>query len=158
MGVMAPVTADQVADFFVRFSRERGDGVSNLKLQKLLYYAQGWYLALNREPLFDDELQAWMHGPAQRQVCGRFKRWSWNPIEADIPDPKLSDDVADHLIEVYEVYGRFSPWELERMTHSEAPWREARGDLHDSEPSEELISKKSMRRYFSDRLEASERS
>ena len=55
-------SANQVAQNIIGFSHEHGDPISNLKLQKLLYYAQAWYLALYDVPLFDDPIEAWVHG------------------------------------------------------------------------------------------------
>ena len=60
---MAEVSARQVAQFMISFSHEHGDPISNLKLQKLLYYAQAWFLALQDKPLFDERIEAWAHGP-----------------------------------------------------------------------------------------------
>ena len=60
------------------------------------------------------------------------------------------------MVEVYEAYAKFSAWDLERMTHAEDPWREARGDLPDDEASNAVIPVESMRRYFSGRLKTQE--
>ena len=57
-------TVDQIANYFLSLSDpEIGDGISNLKLQKLCYYAQGFYLAQHDTPLFEDTIEAWQHGP-----------------------------------------------------------------------------------------------
>ena len=60
---MAISNAQDVANFFIGRFQEAQDPVTNLKLQKLLYYAQGWYLAFFDEPLFDERIEAWLHGP-----------------------------------------------------------------------------------------------
>lgn len=137
-----------VASFFVWFCHETGGFVSNLELQKYLYYAQGWYLAFYGRPLFAEPLQAWVHGPAHSGTYGRFKHNGFQPIADDIPEPGLSEQVRAHLVEVYNAYNKFSGWDLERMTHAEDPWLEARGDLPEDEPSQAGISRESMRRYF----------
>ena len=153
---MARSSAGEVADFFVCFCHETGSFVSNLELQKYLYYAQGWFLAIYDEPLFDEELQAWIHGPVHPATYRRFKHNSWNSIGDKVERPELDETIQSHLREVYEAYGRFSGWDLERMTHDEGPWREARGDLPDDEGSSEVITHESMRRYFGGRLKDSE--
>lgn len=147
---MAEITADQAADFLVALSQDAGDPVTNLKLQKLLYYAQGWYLALYNEPLFDDRIEAWPHGPVVPRIYGRFKNWRWDPIGEAIPSPRLPDRAKSHLNEVMQVYGVYSAYQLERMTHDESPWKITRGNIPADEPSNAVISKELMREYFSE--------
>ena len=144
----------EVADFLVRFCDEHGDVITNLRLQKYLYYAQGWFLAFYDRPLFDEDLQAWVYGPVHPETYRRFKHHSFQPVTGDdVGSSELPDIVQDHLVEVHSAYGKFSAWDLERMTHAEDPWREARGDLPEDEPSTAVISQESMRRYFRGRLE-----
>jgi uncharacterized phage-associated protein len=153
----AATTAAAVADFFVWFCHETGSLITNLELQKHLYYSQAWYLALHGQPLFDEPLQAWQHGPVQPAQYHRFKHNSWNPIADPIKAPKLPAKVEKHLREVYEVYGKFNGWDLERMSHREDPWIEARQGLPDDAASTTAISHESMKRYFRGRLERSKR-
>ena len=65
---MAVSTAKAVADAFLHISTENRSGITNLKLQKLIYYAQAWFLALHDEALFDDPIEAWVHGPVVPEV------------------------------------------------------------------------------------------
>jgi uncharacterized phage-associated protein len=150
---MAITTGRRIADFVICFSREHGDPVSNLKLQKLLYYAQAWYLALNDHALFDERIEAWVHGPAVPPVYGDFKQWSWQPITMNVDPPNLEEGVVAHLNEVMDAYGGFSAYELERLTHDEDPWRNARQGLAPDEPSHMVISHDDMRRYYRARLD-----
>lgn len=145
---MSRTTADAVANFFLRFVCDHGDVLTNLKLQKLLYYAQGWYLGLYGEPLFREKLQAWIHGPVQPRVWRRFKEYGPHAIQEDPSDVDLPQDVKRHLTEVFDAYGSFSAWELQRMTHSEPPWQKARGDLPMDAQSTATISNIDMKVYF----------
>lgn len=70
---MAELAAKRVADYIIAFAHEHGDPVSNLKLQKLLYYAQAWHLALHDNPLFDERIEASVHGPAVPPVYGALQ-------------------------------------------------------------------------------------
>jgi len=65
---MMPTLALQIARHIVRESRTTGEPITNLKLQKLLYYCQGWHLAYHEKVLFSDPIQAWVHGPAVPNV------------------------------------------------------------------------------------------
>ena len=97
---MPNTTPLEASRFIVRFCREHGDGVSNLKLQKLLYYAQAWNLAIHSKLLFNDPIQAWVHGPVVPSVWHEFRKWSWQPIGGPILIPKISKKVERHLEEV----------------------------------------------------------
>jgi uncharacterized phage-associated protein len=145
---MAETTANAVADFFLSFCQEHGDCLTNLRLQKLVYYAQAWHLALYNAPLFDEKFQAWVHGPVVPSLYQRFKRYGWQPITAAVSEPNISGHVREHLEEVFNVYGRYSAWDLERMTHSEEPWTAAREGLDLDENCEREISDDLMLEYY----------
>jgi uncharacterized phage-associated protein len=151
---MASTPALRVADYFVRAALDRGDGITNLKLQKLLYYAQAWFLAFYDRPVFPEPIEAWVHGPVVAVVFRRFKDYRWNPIAAPAGRERVAIGVDAHLNEVLRVYGSFSATELERMTHFEGPWRAARGGIPDHLPSRAEIPHKLMRDYYRKRLDA----
>jgi uncharacterized phage-associated protein len=151
---MAGTTARLVADFVISFAQEHGDPVSNLKLQKLLYYAQAWHLAIFDRPLFDERIEAWVHGPAVPPVYGDFKQWTWQPIGIEIAAPDLGHEISDHLNEIMDVYGELSAYQLEKLTHSEDPWRNARGGIPPDGPSNAIIPHEEMKQYYRARLHA----
>jgi uncharacterized phage-associated protein len=139
----------RATDFLLIESRERGEVLTNLKLQKLLYYAQAWHLALDDIPLFDEDFQAWVHGPVLPTQYFRFRDFRWQPIIAEIGKPDIDDEnLAAFLEEIIDVFGSESAVALELMTHRERPWQEARGDLLPYEPSSIPISKTTMRDYY----------
>lgn len=139
-----------VAQYIIAFFQKAGDPVSNLKLQKLLYYVQGWHLGLNDgKPAFDGSFQAWVHGPVNPDVYHTYKGYRWNPIDAEMGMPDgIGEDLAKHIREVLDVYGVDSGWELERRTHLESPWIEARKGLPPDAESCEVITNESMTRFF----------
>lgn len=154
---MSKVTSDQVADYILWTACQKGDLITNLKMQKLIYYAQAWYLALYGEPLFDAEFQAWVHGPVQPSLWRRFKDARWEPINCDPyydedSNAEIPEDVRDHLDEIITVFFDYSAYRLERMTHDEAPWQHARGILASDEPSTQVISHEDMKQYYSSLL------
>lgn len=145
---MAETTAFQVADNILSSAAEYGDPITNLKLQKLLYYAQAWHLALHDKPLFDERIEAWVHGPAVPPVYGAFKAMGWQPI---VPPPiivDVSDAVKSHVREVLEAYGGLSAYQLELLTHQEYPWQNARRGLAPDEPSNNIISQDDMKAFY----------
>ena len=145
---MAVSTAYLAAESLINLSHEKANPISNLKLQKLLYYAQAWHLVLLDDALFDDEIEAWVHGPVVPCVFRKFRDARWSIL------PKTESPVIEraHLEEVWRVYGKFEAWRLERLSHSESPWRDARDGLPLDVPSHNIISKKSMKTYYSSLL------
>ncbi|OGG99911.1 MAG: hypothetical protein A2600_12900 [Candidatus Lambdaproteobacteria bacterium RIFOXYD1_FULL_56_27] len=103
-----------------RYDVEAGETVSNLQLQKLLYYAQGWHLAFFGKPLFDAQLQAWDHGPVQPFVYREYKHFSWSSITLPLHEAKKEEDPFLDCIKWF--YGAIHGKELERQTHKELPW------------------------------------
>lgn len=152
----AKYTANDIANWFLgAIDRDAGDAITHLKLQKLVYYAQAWSLALpsRDRPLFDEELQAWAHGPVAESVFHEFKGNAWDALPAPKAVPDIADEDADHLREILAVFGEFSAKQLERMTHSEAPWLEARGDLPPEARSNAVIDKGRMADFYRDLYE-----
>ena len=125
-----------------------GELVTNLKLQKMLYYQQGFHLAYFGTPLFDDEIEAWMYGPVVPSVYNHYKGNGRNGI---IPDNEIKFSFEDRkeealFNEVYKVYGKYSATGLMNMTHNESPWISTpRGEGN-------VISKDKLTSFFKSRL------
>jgi uncharacterized phage-associated protein len=102
-----------------------GGVVSNMKLQKLLYYTQGIYVAVNGadDPLFADRIFAWDHGPVITTVYQEYCRYRKRALPLE-DRPTLSKYDSSIVEEVYRVFSTFSGWQLRVMTHAEAPWKE----------------------------------
>jgi uncharacterized phage-associated protein len=147
----ADYTARQIADNLIKLASDSGIEITNLKLQKLLYYAQAWNLVLHDKMLFSENLEAWVHGPVVARVFGDFKEYRWKPIDCVGEHPE-EESVREHLSEVLNVYGGYTATQLERLTHQEPPWREARGSLAPDEPSRNVIPLKTMKDYYSSLL------
>ncbi len=144
-----PTSAQVIADYFLWLSNESGSFLSNLKLQKLLYYAQGWHLALKNSRLFRDQMQAWVHGPAIPRIYGRYKKFSFNPIVEDVNKPDLPPTTEAFLRDVAKVFFPLDAFYLELATHREPPWLNARGCLPAEASCKNPISESDMLDYFS---------
>ncbi|MDX2267707.1 MAG: DUF4065 domain-containing protein [Bryobacter sp.] len=141
------LTCHDIANYFLAtLDSEAGDLMSNLKLQKLVYYAQGFHLALYDKPLFDSPIEAWAHGPVVPELYHRFKAYGANAIP-ETPAIEVSHygpQVLELLEEVSTVYGQFSATKLRNMTHEEAPWKQT--------PLGQVISHERMQQFFKTRL------
>lgn len=141
---MAKNNIYEVAERFLSF-----ESMSHKKLQKLCYYAQAWHLALLGEPLFDERIEAWIHGPVSPDLYHEYKEYGWQPIPKVSKDGMdFSDQSEDLIKEVMRVYGHLDGDELEMLTHEEKPWQEAREGYDDLEPSHQKIVNESMRKYY----------
>jgi uncharacterized phage-associated protein len=125
--VGVPYSALTIAKWFVAWAEAEGEELSNLKLQKLLYYAQGHHLAAYQRPLFTEPVQAWSHGPVVPQVYHQFKSFGSASIELAEDDPFEWDAVdpatSELLSKVWNTYGGYSAGRLRNMTHEESPWK-----------------------------------
>jgi uncharacterized phage-associated protein len=147
-------SASDIANCIIAAFHKRHEEITNLKLQKLVYYAQAWHLALYGKPLFRDRIEAWIHGPVVPPVFWSFRKYGWKAISGSVHCHALSDHTQAHLKEVVRAYGKFDGPTLERMTHQEAPWRDARKGLAPDEPSNRVITNEAMKKYYGAQLHA----
>ena len=134
-----------VANWFLSQS-----SMTHKKVQKLCYYAQAWYCTLyDGTPLFEDEIQAWVHGPVIVSLYPIFFVYCWSEIpKKEFDASVLSNEAIEVLEAVYNTYGGFTGDQLESLTHSEEPWKVARGDLKPWETCSTPISCSAMREYY----------
>ena len=139
---MTTYSAKQIADFFL----SKGS-VSPKKLQKLVYYAYSWAMALlteseNDEPvrIFEEPIEAWVHGPVVASLYDEYRSYGYRDIEKkENISFDFGEDLADVLEQVWSIYGGFSGNQLEDLTHSEDPWIEARKGLGPLDSSQNQI-------------------
>lgn len=122
------------------------DGISTMKLQKLCFYAQSWHYALQEQKLFEQDFQAWANGPVCyplfQQHRGQFTVRACD-IAGGEPS-RISADSRAVIDEVLKAYGGLSGADLSKLTHSESPWKSARGDLPAGATCNEVITVASM--------------
>ncbi|MEI8061437.1 MAG: type II toxin-antitoxin system antitoxin SocA domain-containing protein [Candidatus Berkelbacteria bacterium] len=147
------ISAHLIAKYFLWKASQEGKTLTNKKLQKLLYYAQAWNLAIEDNPLFTEKIEAWIHGPAIRSIWEQYKVFGFGSITEAV-DSGVKDDVKNNKIidEVWRVYGKYDADYLEELTHNELPWQEARGDIESKTISDNEISLETMKTYYRKRL------
>lgn len=147
---MAVTNARVVANYFLYLSNEHGDLLTQLKLQKLVYYADAWHLVHFNESLISEDFEAWVHGPVVRSLYSCFATFKWQPIQVPVEQPdNLSDDKKEFLQDVFQYFSKFTAYELEQMTHMEKPWLEAREGVPTGEASTNIINKDTMLSFYS---------
>jgi uncharacterized phage-associated protein len=128
---MSNLSALSVAGYFIELATESDeDDLTNLKLQKLLYFAQSKYLAQYGKPLFADPIEAWTFGPVVRAVYSEYKKCGSFPItvfDEDLSSTssnKPPEPVETFLKRVWNQYGKYSARYLVSLTHKQGgPWR-----------------------------------
>lgn len=143
----------EIANYFIWLASQFDVEINAYKLQKLVYYAQAWHLAIYGTPLFNADFQAWVHGPVIPDLLEKYQsQFSWEPIVERIERPKLSEEIGEFLEEVADAYLEYDDETLERMICGEMPWLEARGNLPRDESCHGIISQESMKQYYSTRV------
>jgi len=102
---------------------DTGEYISNMKLQKLLYYQQGFHLACFGTPLFDNEIEAWMYGPVVPPVYKKYEECGKDGIKYSGTVIELTAEEEDLFDDVMTVYGKYSAIGLVNLTHLEEPWK-----------------------------------
>ena len=139
-------SAQQVANYFIKLAGKIDENdLTNLKLQKLLYFSQGKYLAGNDKPLFEEPIEAWKLGPVVRSVYNNFKYCGSFPITAfdkGVKDSNLPEKTEQFLDKVWDKYGKFSARYLVDLTHKrETSWSKTYSTEKDTEIPLDLMKK-----------------
>ena len=119
-----------------------------LKLQKLLYFAQGFSYAFYDKELFNDDFEAWVHGPVIPSIYHEYKSYEYNPIDLNYNLKDFNKDVIDILEYVKRNYAKYDGKYLEEITHKEEPWLLSRTGLDPDERSDKTIPKSNIAAYF----------
>lgn len=145
---MGPYPAAAVANRFLALASERGVPLTHMEIQKLVYFAHGWHLALEGKPLCGEKPTAFQWGPVFPNLYRAAKEWEASPIKRPImidmpiekngeyvmdmiapsvPDTSEQDGRARNVIDqVWQIYGDKSAAELSRISHDrEGPWYSA---------------------------------
>ncbi|MCD0489985.1 DUF4065 domain-containing protein [Pedobacter sp. MC2016-14] len=119
----------------------QGEIISNLKLQKLLYYMQGFFIAVFDRKLFENEIEAWQYGPVVREMYEHFRTFGSGAITLteDAEIASLTDEEHQLFKDVMDEYGQFSAIKLMNMTHEELPWKKVFNHTPQGEISYDLL-------------------
>lgn len=148
--LVAPPMQQSKLDFVVMYLITRCQDITNLSLQKALYYVQGFYYAFYEGFIFEEDCEAWVHGPVYRDIYRRYSGYCYDPIEiAEEPDissmPEEEKILLDSIIKHICCY---SGKTLESFTHVEMPWISTRGDLPAEVSTNRVIPKQIIGEYF----------
>ncbi|MGE0561964.1 MAG: Panacea domain-containing protein [Flavobacteriales bacterium] len=120
---MKNINASTVAKELINISyREEGTDITNLKLQKLLYYVQGTSISMLGEKMFPEKIIKWQYGPVVKNIYHEYKEYSNQIIPIQDQKINIPKKYLDVINMVYDFFGQYSAVKLMHMTHSEPPW------------------------------------
>lgn len=140
--------SQRIADYIINRYKSYKRTITNLKLQKLLYYIQGYFFKVFKKRAFDEEIVNWTYGPVVPEIYHKFKIFGPEPLEIfDDEDIDMALFILNEFPEEKKLIDRiieksfeFDAFKLVDMTHSEMPWRSTK--LH------EEISVEYIKDYF----------
>jgi uncharacterized phage-associated protein len=127
----AEYSVEDVAKYFIYLSNKTKidddltEGITNLKLQKMLYFAQAAYLSLNNQKLFNEDIEAWQYGPVIPSIYHKYKEHRNQPIPNIDEEITIDDDLNIFLDGIWELFDKYSAIELMNITHKHKPWNDA---------------------------------
>lgn len=154
-----------IANYFISKSiKANCNDLTPMKLQKLLFYAYGWYIALTEKQLFTSPIYAWPYGPVVDSVYHATKRYGADNIDEtinswlDIKGTKFDDNIDDRtktfLNRIWNAYSKYTPFELSNATHAEnTPWAKATNNGKNIKQNI-IIDNDVIKQYFDDQYEA----
>jgi uncharacterized phage-associated protein len=169
-----PYDAKAIANYFLDLAEAKGERLTPMKLQKLVYYAHGWHLAITGKALLDEVIQAWSFGPVVETLYQAFRDFGADPITEKAKDmdstpiagtmrwkfkihtPSIDDYASEDneftkslLNKIWTIYGRYTAIQLSNMTHAPGtPWEKVYRQHNGSIPKHAVIPDEWITEYF----------
>lgn len=155
--------ARAIANYFLDLAARDGVPVDPLKIQKLVYIAHGWHLAITGGPLIYQTVMAWKYGPVIRDLYRAFREYGGRAIDGRATEPpdwehtteprpysaELSPESQAVLDRTWQVYGRNTGVELSSLTHDfGTPWDQVAGKLRPSEIRDVMIPDGMIQKHY----------
>lgn len=150
-----PLSANDVADWFINaIDRQAGETITTLEVQRLVYFAQAWYLANTGRPLFAEDFQAWSTGPVIPAVFDRFENYTYATVPAMDRAREIKGDKLQLLENVQNQYGCYRGRKLDELAReSGGPWEAARGSISSVAPCDTIVTKDSIRDFYGQKID-----
>ncbi len=163
---MKKVELKKLVNFIIAYCNIHGFTITPMKLQKILYFIQAWYLVrFDKELLFDELPQAWVNGPVYRSIYNEYKTTFYRSTPLILKEIKevgkdekilekykeslgLDEKQVNAINIILKHYSSKDESKLVLMTHSDAPWNIAREGYGEFDRCEEIISAESMYQFY----------
>jgi len=166
-----PYKAAAIANYFIGKSKPK-DYLTPMKIQKLVYIAHGWHLAIYNEPLIEEIVEAWRYGPVIQSLYYELRGFGSMQVTKEIDEVGISDEndftfvpvekptdekVTVHLDEVWKSYSKYTGPQLSNFTHQQGtPWDRAYNS--DNHGKTAIINDNSIKEHFIELYERAEKS
>lgn len=152
-----------VSRYIIDYSNKMDYGVSNLKLQKVLYFVQAYFLIQTGHPCFNEKIEAWDFGPVVPKAYCEYKQYGcgdipitksfimidkdniWNSKRVEFEDIVISDDDKSLINKVVDKFADYSATDMVKLTQHQSPWIDAIVSNRSNE-----ITNESIFEYFND--------
>lgn len=124
---MGNYSALEIAEYIIGYSKQRNYSISNLKLQKILYFLQAQFLVSFNTPCFVETIEAWDLGPVVRNVYNKYRRYGSANIYLGSLNLEniMSDRESQNIRLIIDRCSNYSANKLVDITHNQAPWKKA---------------------------------
>lgn len=123
------------------FKAEYNTDMDEMRMHKMMYFAQRESLMYNKKPLFDGEFKGWKYGPVLAEVRSEYKTGDMFQSVSD----KLSEDAEKLVTSVYQRYKELSSWQLSSLSHGELSWKCSREGLNPDDDGNVKLKLSDMR-------------
>ncbi len=145
-----PTVQQSKLDIVVEYLLSQCQDITHLSLQKALYYVQGFNKAFFDSFIFEEDCEAWVHGPVYRDIYRRYSGYCYDPID-NVEEPDISSMPAEERVLLDSIIRHiccYSGKTLESFTHVETPWISTRGNLPAEASTNRVIPKQIIGEYF----------
>lgn len=144
------VSSLAVANKFLNLAHQEGLQLTNMQLQKLVFFAHGYHMAIEGDPLYSDETKAWPFGPVIPNLYKHLQKYGRSSVTAQLPTSETLDDDQISVIDaVWDAYKEYDAWRLSDISHRKgSPWEQTWSKNNFGHIDSEII-----RRYYCELLE-----
>lgn len=136
----------EISKYVIKYEDSKGRPISNLRLQKLLYFIQANSLVETSKPCFKQKIEAWDYGPVVPSAYHEYKKFGSTPIFPSKRNIDILDSKTKVLInEILEECSKITTKKLVEITHRQKPWKIAYANYYNKE-----ITTQSILEYFGD--------
>jgi uncharacterized phage-associated protein len=143
-----PISPETIA---LRILKLSGEGLTYIRLQRLVYLFHAWSLARLGAPVFSETYSAWSHGPSLDSLWKKYESFGriYDLIPPEKEETGLPEEIDDLVLQIWEHYRHLDDEELERMTKDE-PWARVRAAMGESDASDAPIDNEDIMQHYRD--------